>query len=164
MRVQGTSAPRPTGLSPRQAIIQAVKLGADDFKLLYASMPDEELLSLARDELNPVARECYDAEMLRRSLTLAEFHPEVERAMTPAEDPEEVAVIPADEQEEEDLAAAALFPSREEAKAARGMVQAAGIPAFLENDSPAGYRLLVPASYVEQAREILSVPAEAGPD
>jgi hypothetical protein len=147
-----------------------MKLGADDFRKLYASMPDEELLSLVPDELTPVARECYEAELLRRSLTAAPVHTRTVRAMTPPEDREESAAGPGEplaeaieEQEEEDLAAAALFPSREEAKAARVRLQAAGIPTFLENDGPAGFRLLVPASYVEPAREALSAPAEDGP-
>jgi hypothetical protein len=47
-----------------------------------------------------------------------------------------------------------------EAKAAKALLQAAAIPAFLEDDTAAagGFRLLVAASYVEQAREAIEKP------
>jgi hypothetical protein len=39
-----------------------MKFSADDFKRIYAEMPDEELRSLVRAELTEVARQCYDDE------------------------------------------------------------------------------------------------------
>jgi len=141
-----------------------MKFSADDFKRLYAGMPDEELRSLAREELTEVARQCYDAELARRGLPATPPR----RAIQPvavAEEPEEIAPESDDpvaeavrEEEEEDLAPAAIFTSREEAKAARSLLQSVGIPAFLEDDTltAGGFRLLVAVSYAGQAREVLS--------
>jgi hypothetical protein len=140
-----------------------MKFSTDDFKRLYAEMPEEELRSLAREELTEAARQCYDTELKRRGLTATPPR----RTMQPvvvAEEPQEIAPEAEDpleeaieEQEEEDLAPAAIFKSREEAKAAKAMLQSAAIPAFLEDDTLAagGFRLLVAASYAEQAREAL---------
>jgi hypothetical protein len=148
-----------------------MKFSAEDFRRLYAEMPDEELRSLVRDELSEVARPRYDEELKRRGL---QARPP-QRAIRPvaaaaqpretapeAEEPPEVAIPEeVEREEEEDLAAAALFKSRAEAKGARAVVQSAAIPAFLEDDTAAGggFRVLVAASYVDQAREAL---AEAG--
>jgi len=144
-----------------------MKFSADDFKRLYAEMPDEELRSLAREELTEVARQCYDYELKRRGLEAKPprraIQPvvvpeEPERIVPQSEDPLEEAIhAEVEQEEEEDLAPAAIFTSREEAKAARGRLQSAAIPAFLENDTQAagGFRLLVAASYVDQAREVL---------
>jgi len=141
-----------------------MKFSADDFKQLYAEMPDEELRSLVREDLTEVARQCYDDELKRRGVQAAP----VRRSMPPvvaAQEPEEIAPEPeepleeaeVEREEEEDLAPAAIFPSREKARAAKGLLQSAAIPAFLEDDTVAsgGFRLLVAASYVEQAREVL---------
>jgi hypothetical protein len=140
-----------------------MKFSVDDFKRLYAEMPDEELRSLSRQELTDLARQCYDAELARRGLQATPAC----RTMQPiaaVEEPEESALEsedPLDEaierQEEEDLAPAALFASREEAKAARALLQSAEIPAFLEDDTLAagGFRVLVAASDAAKAREVL---------
>ena len=142
-----------------------MKFSADDFKHLYAEMPDEELRSLVRVEMSDVARPCYDAELARRGLSATP-----RRTIQPvvaAEEPEEIAPEPeseerleaaAEQEEEDDLVPAAGFASREEAKAAKARLQSAAIPAFLEDDTLAGggFRLLVAASYVDQAREALA--------
>jgi hypothetical protein len=87
----------------------------------------------------------------------------VEQPETMAPASEEVSEAAVEREEEEDLAPAALFTSREEAKAARALLQSASVPAFLEDDtqSGGGFRLLVAASYVNQAREVLG---ESEPD
>jgi len=144
-----------------------MKFSAEDFKRLYAEMPDEELRSLVREELSEVARPCYDAEMARRRLPAAPPRGAIQPAVAPQE-PAEIAPEPEDpleeasekeveSEEEEDLAPAALFKSREEAKAAKSRLQSAAIPAFVEDDTLAagGFRLLVAVSYVDQAREAL---------
>lgn len=146
-----------------------MKFSADDFKRLYAEMPDEELRSLDRAELTDLARQCYDAELARRGLSAARprrlVQPivAVEQPETMAPASEEVSEAAVEREEEEDLAPAALFTSREEAKAARALLQSASVPAFLEDDtqSGGGFRLLVAASYVNQAREVLG---ESEPD
>jgi hypothetical protein len=81
-----------------------------------------------------------------------------EEIVPESEDPVEEAINEeVEREEEEDLAPAAIFTSREEAKAAKGRLQSAAIPAFLEDDTLAGggFRLLVAVSYVDQAREVL---------
>ena len=150
-----------------------MRFSGQDFTEQYRGMSDSELLALERTELNEVARQCYDGELARRGLTL-------ETAPPPAEEPESLpGDLPPDgdvmleqppgEAVEEDLAPAAIYASRNEAQAARGLLQAAAIPAFLENAAlgtdgaprnPLGdWRLLVPASYLDEARELLSPPA-----
>jgi len=140
-----------------------MKLSVEDFKRLYAEMPDEELRSLDRQELTEVARQCYDAELKRRGLPAEPARRTLQTIAAP-EEPEEIApeseeVLEAavEQEEEEDLAPAAIFTLRVDAKAARARLQSAAIPAFLEDDTLAGggFRLLVAASYVEQAHEVL---------
>jgi cell division septation protein DedD len=141
-----------------------MKFSADDFKHLYAEMPDEELRSLVRTELSDVARPCYDAELARRGLSSAPPRRTIQ-PVAPAEEPAEIAPESeerleeaAEQEEEEDLVPAAGFTSRDEAKAAKALLQSAAIPAFLEDDTLAGggFRLLVAASYVDRAREALA--------
>ena len=144
-----------------------MKFSADDFKRLYTEMPDEELRSLVREELSEMARPCYDAELKRRGLAASmpsrTMQPaaasvrKVEMAAASEEVSEEAMGQEVEREEEEDLAPAAMFASREEASAARALLQSAAIPAFLEDDTAGGggFRLLVAASYVEQAREAL---------
>jgi len=140
-----------------------MKFSVDDFKRLYAEMPDEELRSLDRNELTEVARQCYDAELARRGLP-AEATRRTPQPIAAPEAPWETALASEDvpeavvaREEEEDLAPAAIFTSRDDAKAARALLQSAAIPAFLEDDTLAGggFRLLVAASYVAQAHEVL---------
>jgi hypothetical protein len=145
-----------------------MKFTADDFKRLYAAMPDEELRSLVREELSEVARPCYDAELARRGLHAKPQRRAAQPIPTPdplmeiapeSEDPPDEAIAEeVEREEEEDLAPAAIFASREEAKAARALLQSAAIPAFLENDTAAGggFRLLVAAPDVEKASEVLA--------
>jgi hypothetical protein len=141
-----------------------MKFSADEFKRLYAEMPDEELRSLVRGELTDVAQQCYDAELARRGLKATPLRRTIQPIVAAREpediapESEEVLEQTIEQEEEEDLAPAAIFPSREEAKAAKVLLQSAAIPAFVEDDTLAagGFRLLVAASYVEQAREVLA--------
>ena len=45
-----------------------MKADLDDFRRLYSSLNDEALLALDRDELVPLAQQCYDAESAERGL------------------------------------------------------------------------------------------------
>ncbi len=144
-----------------------MKFSADDFKELYGGMPDEELRSLVRDELSEVARPVYDAELARRGLQArtvrrpsqpisTHIPPEV---VADADEPlDESVAEEVEREEEEDLAPAAIFKTRDEAKNAKAILQTAAIPAFLEDDTvtDGGFRLLVAASYVVQARAALA--------
>jgi hypothetical protein len=144
-----------------------MKFTAVDFTRLYADMPDDELRSLVRDELSEVARPCYDAELARRGLLAAKPRRAVQPVAVPDEaeavapESEDVPEEAVEQEEEEDLAPAAVFTSREEAKAAKALLQSDAIPAFLENDTLAagGFRLRVAASDVDRAREVLELPA-----
>jgi hypothetical protein len=87
-----------------------MKFSADDFKRLYAGMPDEELRSLVRAELTEVARQCYDAELARRGLSATPPRRTIQPVVV-AQEPEEIAPEsegPLEEavekEEEEDLA------------------------------------------------------------
>lgn len=151
-----------------------MKFTADDYRRGYAAMDDLELLSLRRDELSDIARQCYDVEIARRGIDA----PPPEVSIPHADQVEESEALPAepepgtgedaDEREEEELAPAGIFRKRGDAHAARERLQSAFIPTFLENDGLAGewtprsasgsFRLLVPASYLAQARDILSAP------
>ncbi len=143
-----------------------MKFTADDFRHLYADMPDEELRSLVREDLSEVARPVYDAELAKRGFQARPVARAVDHAprmdtpdfVRPAAIPlEPLGEEEVEREEEEDLAPAAVFTTRAEAMVARAVLQTGSIPAFVENDSAAGggYRLLVAESYAGEARERL---------
>ena len=118
----------------------------DDFRRRYAELSDEALLELERDDLIDLARDCYDAELARRGLRRNSSSP------------------PATEvQDYGELVEAAIFSSASEADLARALLKSANIPCYLENElggkdylrAIEGFRLVVPASLLESAREIL---------
>jgi pimeloyl-ACP methyl ester carboxylesterase len=120
-----------------------LRITRDDFERQYASLSDEELLSLDRDDLVETARGCYDEELARRRLT---------PVSTPAAGLEETEPL-----------AAGTFTSRTEAARAREILKAAEIPCFLENEHVYGLetpftemRLMVPARFLDDARDLLS--------
>ena len=119
-----------------------MEIDPDEFRRRYAELSDEGLLSIDREELTELARQYYDAEVALRGLRSEPTNPM-------EGDPEEV------------LVPAATFLSLNEANLGRGLLQSADIPAFLENEltsawtGAGGLRVMVPASYLEQAKEIL---------
>jgi hypothetical protein len=119
----------------------------EDFQRHFEILSDEALLETNRDELVEMAREVYDEEIARRGLG-------PEEGEEPVEDG---AVQPADEVDEMVLVATFGFP--EEANMARGLLESASIPSQIKNELAAvgGFEasLLVPASFEEQAIEIL---------
>jgi hypothetical protein len=92
-----------------------MKFTAVDFTRLYADMPDDELRSLVREELSEVARPCYDAELARRGLLAAKPRRAVQPVAVPDEaeavapESEDVPEEAVEQEEEEDLAPAAVF-------------------------------------------------------
>jgi len=129
-----------------------LNIGADDFQRQYSSMSDAAFLALKRDELVDIARECYDEELARRGLKLDAAFSEVPDA--------------ADPQEDEKLVRVATFTFPDDAKLARALLEATGMPNYLENEHTlaanwmwtnalGGLRLMVPAALSEEAREIL---------
>lgn len=114
-----------------------MKISAEDLRRQYADLSDEALLEVDRQDLVELARNCYDEELARRNLKATSARPD---------DPDEFVV-------------AATFASQEEAKAAGGLMVRDGIRAKL---GVGGLTLLVPASLLEDARDLLEaqIPEE----
>jgi len=115
-------------------------------------MSDEGLRSLIREELTDTARECYDEELARRGLNP---EPAVSKGSTPT-----------GSQEDEELVLVDTFVFPDDAKLARALLESAEIPNYLENEHTlsanwtwtnalGGLRLMVPAKFLEDAREVL---------
>jgi len=123
-----------------------LQIEPDEFRRRYAELSDDALLAIDRKDLTDVARGYYDAEVGLRGIDspVASGQPE------PSPDPE--------------LVPAATFLSAHEAELGRELLRGADIPAYLENELTAtwtgagGLRLMVPASFLEQAKEILEAP------
>jgi Protein of unknown function DUF104 len=118
-----------------------MKITAEELQQIYRNMSDEELISLDREDLTDVALKVHDQELERRGLNLdAEV--------------EELAA-------EEPLTSLGSFDSLDEARTAESMLESASIPARLENDTMRGrgFQVMVPASMVEDAQQVLKGPA-----
>jgi hypothetical protein len=119
----------------------------EDFQRHFEILSDEALLETNRDELVEIARDVYDEEIARRGLG-----PEEGEEAAP-----ESELQPTDAVDEMVLVATFGFP--EEANMARGLLESASIPSQIKNELAAvgGFEasLLVPASFEEQAIEIL---------
>jgi len=126
-----------------------MKVDEDDFRRRYAELSDAGLLSINRAELVEVARHCFDQELAQRGL---QYEQEI------SETPADIA---------DDFVAAATFLFPDEAEVARGLLRSGEILCYLENEHilakvwawsyvVGGLRLMVPASLLEQVREILS--------
>jgi len=130
-----------------------LQVDLDDFRRRYAELSDEALLDLERDDLVDLARDCYDAELARRGLRRTSSAPPA----TEAQDHGELV--------EGGLVEAARFSSSSEADLARALLESAAIPCHLENEFAGktlrvsdGFRLFVPATLLDNAREILNSP------
>jgi Putative prokaryotic signal transducing protein len=126
-----------------------LQVDLDDFRRRYAELSDDALLDLDRDDLVDLARDCYDAELARRGLRCSSSSP------------------PATEvQDHGELVEVARFSSSFEADLAKELLASAAIPCYLENEiagrtlrgADGFLRLFVPASLLENAREILDAP------
>ena len=125
-----------------------MQVDLDDFRRRYTELSDEALLELDRDELVDLARDCYDAELAHRGLRRTSSPP------------------PATEvQDHGELVEAAIFSSSSEADLARALLESAAIPCYLENEFAGktlrvsdGFRLFVPATLLDNAREVLNSP------
>jgi Putative prokaryotic signal transducing protein len=118
-----------------------LQIEPEEFRRQYAELSDEGLLSINRSDLTELARQYYDAEVAQR------------RLHSDSPDPTETATP------DEELVVAETFLSLTEARLGRGLLRSAGIPVYLDNELTSrwtgGLRLLVPASFLEQAKEIL---------
>ena len=118
-----------------------MKITADELKAIYRNMSDEELLSLDRDDLTDVALKAHAEELERRGLHLDR---EVEQIA-----------------EGEPFTSVQTYDTLNEAQLAQSVLEGAGIPVQLENDTMRGrgFQVMVPASMAEEARQILKGPA-----
>ena len=112
----------------------------DALRQHFNDLSDEALLEIERADLTELAQQYYDAEMAARDLG----------DEPPPEEPDE---------EREALVLLTTFISPTEADLATSLLRSAGIPANLESeysiDWTGALRLMVPASMVEEAQEIL---------
>ena len=118
----------------------------------YASLSDEALLAIDRDGLVAIAQKCYDEELSQRDI---HSQPGVRRADPAAPKPRVDREQPADGQEPEWLEdAAEAFSvsefhggtSSQEAVQARDVLEAAGIPCFLDRSDVAEQKSVIPPS------------------
>jgi len=120
----------------------------DEFRRHYASLSDEGLLEIERDELVEIAQQCYDEELAQRGIDL---HSEAET--TPDE-----SAIPGE------WVLAAAYLTAEEANLAHDMLASAEIPARLASNNTSAWtgtgeiRLMVPADMLAEAETLLSSP------
>ena len=123
--------------------VRSLQIEPEEFRRQYAELSDEGLLSINRSDLTELAQQYYDAEVAQR------------RLHSDSPDPKETATP------DEELVVVETFLSLTEARLGRGLLRSAGIPVYLDNEltsrwtGAGGLRLLVPASSLEQAKEIL---------
>jgi hypothetical protein len=125
-----------------------MKITAEELKRAYHDMSDQELLSINRDELTEVGRNCLDAEIAERGIEL-----QMDGEPGPA----------VDQGAQEACAGAFRFP--DEAQLVQGLLESAGIPARLDNHlgdlfwmgSTAfqSSRVFVPAAMLNDAQSII---------
>lgn len=135
---------------------------AEDFRRHYAELSDEALLEVDTAELVPIARTCHAEEVVRRGLDAV-----------PAADDSPDDKVAGTEEPTEELVCIADYDYRDEAELARGLLEAASIPATLETEqgesvqampemnlagTVSGVRLMVPKALAEQALQILATP------
>jgi Putative prokaryotic signal transducing protein len=127
-----------------------MKANTEDFRRQYGSLNDEALLEINRDDLVPMAQQCYDVELSTRGL-----------AASPAEE-EAGAAAPANPLE--NLIELASFVNPSEATVARSLLRLAEIPCALSTDFPLqgsvlnvayDVKLYVPSEFADQAQEVL---------
>ncbi|HLJ50861.1 MAG TPA: alpha/beta fold hydrolase [Bryobacteraceae bacterium] len=125
-----------------------MRVSADELRQHYASLSDEELVAIERDDLGEVARHCYDEEIRRRGLT-----PSDSRTSEPEPDRGDEPIV------------VRTFHATGEAKLAQSVLRSANIPCYVEDESSkwdlSGLRLMVPASYFDDARKLLNSEVRA---
>ena len=122
----------------------------EDFRRHFELLSDDALLDTDREDLVDIARQCFDEEVSRRGLNVADDAPGVaaEASEPRASDGEELVLL-------------ATFVSGDEVSLVRGLLESASIPSHVVNPlgSLAGieFRLMVPAAFEEQALEVLEM-------
>jgi hypothetical protein len=126
-----------------------VAFSADDFRRHYRSLSDDALLDLNPDELNPVARACYDEEIAQRDLAAEPGDEAAPNVPGPSSSDEPLA--------ESEMVCVAEYDYVDEADLAKGLLEGAEIPAVIDRDATI-VRLMVPPDLAEQALALLTVP------
>jgi hypothetical protein len=123
-----------------------LQIEPEEFRRRYAELSDEALLEIDRHDLTEIGLQFYDAEVANRGI----------ESTAASGDPES--------SPDAELVPVAGFRTVDEGEIARELLRAADIPAYLEDELPPGLRgvgmrpLMVPASFFEQAKEILEAP------
>jgi hypothetical protein len=120
---------------------------AEDFIRHYESLSDEALLEIDTGELTQLACRCHADEVARRGL---------DSGAIGDEDMAEAAPDAAVEAEEE-LVCIVEYDYPDEADLARGLLEAADIPAKIESE-PGVVRLMVPEKFSKEALMMLVTP------
>lgn len=131
-----------------------MKVTTEDLRRHYDSLSDSALLEIQKSDLTDVARACYEEECARRGLTGG-----ASAAKGSPASAEDVAPAPG----VRPLVTIAEGLSFEEARYARELLSAAGIPSDIGNANPGGsfsysvgdLFVQVPEDLAEQAREAL---------
>ena len=118
---------------------------AEDFRSYYESLSDEALLEIDTGELVELARVCHAEEVARRGLGagVSDVAGEVVGEDAAVPDAELVCIVE--------------YDHLDEAEMARGLLEAAEIPASVERE-PDVVRLMVPAGFAEPALRMLATP------
>jgi hypothetical protein len=122
-----------------------LEIEPDELRRHYTELSDEGILDIKREDLTDLAKQYYDAEIRNRGLALEPPGPDSEASS------------------DEELVVVETFPSLNEAEVGRAALRSAGIPAFLDNELAAAWTgprrsLLVPSSYLADAKAILETP------
>jgi hypothetical protein len=123
-----------------------MKLDPAELRQQYGSLSDEALLAMNREDLVDLAQQIYDEEVESRGLGCSTETVESESGKPP------------ENESGEELVEAAVYESRSEARLAKSFLLSAEIPCTLENEfslNDAPLRLLVPASMLDQALDVL---------
>ena len=124
-----------------------MQIDPEEVRQRFAQLSDEGLLAIDRKDLIELAQQYYDLEMSHRGLRLTSARSEGQSEGALAHG--------------EELVPVGTFVSFEEASLSRAMLESAGIAAKLENEVSShwaglgGLRLMVPASLLNEAQEIL---------
>jgi PhnB protein len=125
-----------------------VRISIEDIRRQYAGLSDDGLLEIDREDLMEQARMCYDEEVARRGLMAVQTGaPHRSLAGQSAAGIEEMVV-------------AGTYQTVDQAIQAQELLRGAGIPARLTNDAMGGVPVMVPASALESARELLTPPSD----
>ncbi len=127
---------------------------AEDFRSHYELLSDEALLDIDTTELVELARSCHAEEVARRGLTDTVAHKNEANEAKAANEANEGQDASAPQEE---LLCIVEYDYMDEADLARGLLEAAGIPASLESE-PGVVRLMVPSGQAEQALGMLAAP------